>query len=301
MIAPCRTLPGRAEGVDKLKRYNWILLGIMAAAVVLFAGYEFWLNRIQDVTGPVITLEEGLLEISVKDSEEALLQGLKAVDDRDGDVTASVLVERIEGINEDHVATVTYAAIDSAGNVTKLQRQVRYRDYTSPRFRLYGSLTFAAGTGFDVMEYVGAEDVREGDIRRRVHAALISDTESVSEVGYHLVRFQVVNDLGDSQEIELPVEVYDPEWYKAQVTLTDYLIYIQVGERIKPREYLDTFVVRGESVDVSRSIPEGVSFEMTNGVDFDTPGVYEVTYQLSQNLNLTTYSGIAKLIVVVEE
>lgn len=274
---------------------------MIAASLVLFAGYEFFLRQTKDVTGPQITVEEGLLEISVKDPESALLRGLKAMDDRDGDVTGSVLVERIEGINEEHVATVTYAAFDSAGNVSKLQRQVRFKDYTAPRFRLYGSLTFAAGTGFDVMDYVGAEDVRDGDIRRRVHAALISDTESVSKVGYHLVRFQVVNDLGDSQEIELPVEVYDPEWYKAQVTLTDYLIYAKVGERIKPRDYLDEFHVRGEVIDVSRSIPENVTFEMTNGVDFTKPGVYEVTYQLSQNVNLTTYTGIAKLIVVVEE
>lgn len=283
-----------------MKRMNVLLLMVLAAAVGLFGCYQIWIHNNLDTVGPVITVEEGILEISVEDPKEALLQGVRAMDARDGDVTAGILVESIYGISEDYVTTVTYAAFDSAGNVSKTQRQVRYRDYRVPRFELFGSLTFPNGSGFDLLDYVGADDVLEGDIRRRVHATLISDTKSIDTEGSHVVRLQVTNALGDTQELDVPVEVYDQEWYAARVTLSDYLIYLDQGEVFKPRDYLKSFQLRGDPVALNRSVPEDISLDIDSNVNTAVPGIYEVTYTLSQMVNLDTYSGIAKLIVIVE-
>lgn len=284
-----------------MKKSTIMLLAALTAAVGLFAGYLLWIHKQLDTVGPVITVPQELLEISVTDPEEALLQGLTAYDAVDGDVTDSLLVESVYGISGDNLTTVTYAAFDKAGNVSKIQRQVRYVDYESPRLELYGSLTFVAGSGFDVLDYVGATDVLEGDIRRRVHATLVSDTNSVNEVGSHEVRFQVINSLGDTVEVVLPVDVYDSDWFSASVELKEYLIYLEVGESLDPEDYLESFVVRGEPIDISRRIPEDVTCTITNRLNSNVPGVYEITYTLSKNLNLTTYSGQAKLIVIVEE
>lgn len=283
-----------------MKRMNVLLLLVLAAAVGLFGCYLIWIHNNLDTIGPVITIEEGILEISVEDPEDALMQGVRALDDRDGDVTSRVLVESIYGINADNVTTVTYAAFDAAGNVTKTQRQVRYRDYQPPRFVLYGSLTFAHGSSFDLLEYVGASDVLEGDIRRRVHATLISDTRSIDEEGSHQVKLQVTSGLGDTQEIVVPVEVYDPEWYAARVTLSEYMLYLEKGDVFKPRDYLESFQLRGDPVDLSRTVPQEILVDIDNDVNTAVPGVYEVTYTLTQTLNMDTYSGIAKLIVIVE-
>ena len=283
-----------------MKRINALLLMVLAVAIGLFAGYHIWVHNRLDTVGPVLTIDDGLLEVSVKDPEEVLLAGIHAMDDRDGDVTASILVESVYGINDENMTTVTYAAFDRAGNVSKIQRQVRYKDYESPRFVLYGSMTFAKGSGYDLLEYIGAEDVIEGEIGRRVHATLISDTKGIEAEGRHQVKIQVTNNLGDTVEMVLPVEVYDPEWYVADVVLSDYMIYLKQGERFDPRSYLKGFIFRGELIDVSGSAPEGIEIEIANGVKMDRPGVYEVSYILSKSLNLNTYSGIARLIVVVE-
>lgn len=283
-----------------MKRINVLLLTILAVAAGLFTGYHIWIHNQLDRVGPVVTIDEGLLEISVEDEKEALMQGIHAVDDRDGDVSASLLVESIYGISDDNVTTVTYAAFDRAGNVTKVQRQVRYRDYKPPRFEVHGSLTFTLGTSFNLMDYLGAKDVIEGDIGRRVHATLVSDTRSVEAEGRHRVKLQVTNNLGDSEEIILPVEVFDPEWYTADVVLTGYMIYLQQGESFEPRTYLKEFVFRGEPIDLRQSVPDDIVVEISNNVNTNVPGVYEVTYILSKSLNMNTYSGIARLIVVVE-
>ena len=229
-----------------MKRINVLLLMVLAVATGLFAGYHLWVHNRLDTVGPVLTIDEGILEVSVQDSEEALMQGIRAVDDRDGDVTATILVESIYGINDDNITTVTYAAFDRAGNVSKIQRQVRYKDYENPRFELYGSMTFTFGSGFDLLEYIGAVDVIEGDIGRRVHATLISDTKGITAQGRHQVKLQVTNNLGDTVEMVMPVEVFDPEWYVADVELTDYMIYLERGADFKPRDYLKGFILRGD-------------------------------------------------------
>ena len=283
-----------------MKRINVLLLMVLAVATGLFAGYHLWVHNRLDTVGPVLTIDEGILEVSVQDSEEALMQGIRAVDDRDGDVTATILVESIYGINDDNITTVTYAAFDRAGNVSKIQRQVRYKDYENPRFELYGSMTFTCGSGFDLLEYIGAVDVIEGDIGRRVHATLISDTKGITAQGRHQVKLQVTNNLGDTVEMVMPVEVFDPEWYVADVELTDYMIYLERGADFKPRDYLKGFILRGEFIDVHSMVPSDIELEISNGVNTNEPGVYEVSYILSKSLNLNTYSGIARLIVVVE-
>lgn len=283
-----------------MKRLNTMLLIALAAAVGLFAFYQLWAQAAQDTTGPVITVEEGLLEISVEDPREALLQGVTAMDDRDGDVTAGVLVESVYGIDENMQSTVIYAAFDRAGNVTKIQRQIRYKDYRSPRFVVRDSLTFSSGSGFDLLDHVGAVDVLEGDISRRIHATLVSDTKNISDEGSHKVKLQVTNNLGDTVELVLPVEVYSPEWYSADVELTNYLVYLKRGDQLDVRSYLKSFAVRGTELDLRSGVPADVSVEIFGSVNTAIPGVYELSYILTQNLNLTSHSGIAKLIVIVE-
>ena len=284
-----------------MKRWNLLCMGVLACLIGLFTGYLLWSHNSIDTTGPVITVSEELLEISVKDPEEMLFQGITAHDDRDGDVTSRLLVESIYGITDENITTVTYAAFDRAGNVSKVQRQVRYKDYESPRFELNGSLCFPGSSGFDVLEYVGARDLIEGDIRRRVRATLISDTKSISNVGSHVVRFQVTNSLGDTVQADLPVEVYDPEWYTARVELEEYLVYLKVGERFDPDAYLKTFLVRGDEMNISNGIPDGVYYNVDNQVSTRRPGTYSVTYNLTTTVNQMTFSGQAVLIVIVEE
>ena len=284
-----------------MKRTYILLSVVLAAAIGLFGAYLVMTRNFKDTTPPVISVEEQMLEISVKDDRDILLSGITAVDDRDGDVTASLLVESIYGISEDHVTTVTYAAFDRAGNVSKLQRQVRYTDYREPRFELSETLCFAHNSGFDLLEYVGAEDVIEGDIRRRVRATLVSDTRSIDEIGSHTVRMRVTNSLGDTVEVDFPVEVYDPEWYTAAVRLDEYLVYLNQGDRFDPEEYLKVFAVRGEETNISHRIPDNILCSINSNVNTKVPGVYRVKYTLTQTIGMTSFSGQAVLVVIVQE
>ena len=278
---------------------NWKLLILVAVCIGILVGYRIFDSLHTDSTAPKITISDsGIPEMSVY-ATEALLEGVTATDDRDGDVTSSIVVEHVGGIMDDGTVTVTYAAFDSSGNVAKAQRTVCYTDYESPRFTLRKSLDFVYGTNFDVLDVVGAVDLLDGDIGYRVKATSM-DAASINTEGVHNIQFRVSNSLGDLVELVLPVEVYYSGRYNAQLYLTEYLLYLEVGETFNPKDYLQEYIARGEGTDLTKRIPESVSVEMEGRVDTATPGVYVVSYNASSTQGNTLYEGYARLIVVVE-
>lgn len=282
-----------------IKKY-WKQLLLAAVCLVTLAGYRIFDGLGTDSTAPEITFSDsGVPEMSVH-SPEALLQGITATDDRDGDVTSSIVVESVGGIMDDGTVTVTYAAFDSSGNVAKTQRTVRYTDYESPRFTLSQSLDFVHSSNFDVLDAVGAVDLLDGDIGYRVKA-MTMDATSINTEGVHNVRFRVSNSLGDTEELVLPVEVYYSGRYNAQLRLKKYLLYMDAGEAFDPLAYLDEYIARGEGRNLSKGIPEGLALKTEGRVDTKTPGVYVVSYTVSSTQGNTQYEGYARLIVVVEE
>ncbi len=279
---------------------NWKLLLLAAVSLCVLVTYRIWDRVVTDSTAPEILISDAAVpEVSVY-APEALMEGVTAVDDRDGDVTGSIVVERVSGIQADGTVTVTYAAFDASGNVAKAQRTVRYADYESPRFTLSGSLSFVYGTNFDVLKVVGATDLLDGDIGYRIKATSL-DSASINAEGIHSVQFRVTNSLGDQAELVLPVEVYYSGRYNAQLSLSEYLIYLEAGESFDPMDYLSQYIARGESVNLRRGIPAGIELKMENQVDTRTPGVYTVSYTVSSTFGNTLYEGYARLIVVVED
>lgn len=281
------------------KKRFWSMLFVIAAACMVLVGYITMDKLAADSVAPEIIVEDREIELSVRDPRELMLQGITAIDDRDGDVTDSLVIESVYGITEDHRVTVSYAAFDSSGNVAKVRRQIRYTDYESPRFTLSQPLVFSQGKNFDVLNFVGAEDVIEGDIRRRVKATLLSGT-SISEEGVHDVQFRVTNSLGETVQLVLPVEVRSDRSDNAVLTLTDYLIYLPQGGTFSRNQYLEALEYQDVSVDLTGVIPQDVAVRYSGSVNTNTPGVYTMSYTVSYNAGHQEYTGSSRLIVVVE-
>ena len=282
------------------KKNLWLHLTVLIVSILVFIGYIQITNMRTDTTAPVIEMETSEIAVSVKDPEPALLQGISAYDAQDGDVFHSVIIESIYGMTEDHRATVTYAAFDKAGNVAKAQRQVHYTDYRSPRFTLSAAPVFEFGDNFDIMEIVGADDVIEGNIQRRVKATIMSKTTTISKEGIHDVQFRVTNSMGDSADIILPVEVYASDTFDSVLTLTNYLIYVSKGETVNPKSYLNKFTYVSETIDLITENNPNLEITVTGSVNTNVPGVYPISYLAEYNLNNRVHTAYTKLIVVVE-
>lgn len=286
-------------GKNVKKRHAVFQLCLLGLTLLVFGGYLFITRQAADRVAPEITITQGVAEFSVTEGRQAYLQGVSAYDDRDGDVTDHVIVENVYGIDSDRCATVTYAAFDQAGNVSTAERTVRFADYHSPRFVLKTALVFPEDSSIDVMDYIGAEDVFDGDIVRWVRATLTDSSGTLSEVGKHEVLLQVTNSLGDTAELVLPAEVHAAEKYNARLELSAYLLYLPTGASFRARDYLSSMTYAGTTHSL-RASDSDFSVSISGDVDTQTPGLYPVTYTVRRTENGTDYTALSRLFVVVE-
>lgn len=96
---------------------TFILILVTAALIAVNA--FFYVTK--DRTAPEISIPKSLIEAGYdeKGSEKALLNGVSADDDRDGDVTGSLRVAGILENSDGDSVTVTYTAMDSNKNVAQ--------------------------------------------------------------------------------------------------------------------------------------------------------------------------------------
>lgn len=279
----------------KLKR--WGLAALLAVCAILFVGYYITAEQSRDTVPPVITLREETVSMSVHKDHNSLLNGVTAVDDRDGDVTASVLVEDISPIDENRQATVTYAAFDAAGNVAKARGTIVYTDYQRPKFAFSAPLIFRSGITVDLYDYVAAYDPLDGNLSDRLRTNMVDGGHDLSAEGIHQVELRVTNSMGDTVRLVVPVQVYDPADFNAVVELTDYLIYLPQGSDFDPQRYLDGIYTGRLTYPADHLRADGAEIRVESDVDTSVPGTYSTTYTIFY----AGHSAIGRLVTVVEE
>lgn len=264
--------------MKKIKIFSLILFLVSAA---IFAGCRIYDRIMTDHTPPVISGEE-LIQVSVGDPKEKLLEGVKAEDERDGDVTDSLVVQKISEFNEDGQRTVTYAAVDKSGNVGYFSRLLEYTDYQEPVFKLSEPLRFPLGADFNVCSGISAESTLDGDVTSQIKYTLDRGI-SVSAAGSYTVEFRVTDSTGSTSYLKTELEVYDPSKETIDVELSSYLVYIKKGSSINASEYY-----KGADIDGK--------LDIHSNVDNSTPGVYHIDYTVSGS----GMTGRSRLVVVVK-
>lgn len=280
---------------NNMKKRTIICVFLIIVCLGAFFGYLAFDRIRTDTKAPEISVPEANAAVSVFDPESALLAGVTAKDNRDGDVTDSLVVENIKLTAPDGAIRVSIAAFDGSGNVAKTQREMQYADYMRPTFILEAPLNFVQNTTFEVLDVIGATDALDGDISHRVRATSLTDS-AIATLGTHDVEFTVTNSLGDTVKLILPVEIYPAGTYSAKLELTDYLIYLPRGSAFNARSYLSEFSAGTQKTDLTRGVPADLTLEIDGTVNTQKEGVYSVGYTVSS----TYYTAYSRLIVVVE-
>lgn len=99
-----------------MKKKIAVIMGLFAVALT---GGVILLSLEDDKEGPDITYEKDLVYTGAEDTSY-LLEGVKAADTKDGDVTDSLRVEKVQVNEEENKVVVVYIAKDSSNNVTKV-------------------------------------------------------------------------------------------------------------------------------------------------------------------------------------
>ena len=265
-------------------------------SVLLFGGYTLIRAVTVDRTLPIIEMDSDEVTISVKGGDAAILEGIKASDEKDGDITGNLFVESKSTFIEKGIFKATIAVADSDNHVTKVERKVTYSDYRSPQFTLTEPLKFLTTRenrdDLNIAESLTANDVVDGNISNKIK---ISSEYSINGYtpGDYKMEFIVTNSMGDTSRLPVTVNIYSAleENGLPEIILSNYLINIPVGEGadiaalIDQIEYHNETFRRGEDGNLYNGefdaegnpiMFDWSAIQIDTDADWNTPGVYEV-------------------------
>lgn len=101
------------------------LVAVLIAGCLVLGGAALIVRGTQDRQAPVIKVKKADITYQEGQGYGELLKGVSAKDNRDGDVTDNVFVDRVVPI-KDGKAIVYYGVMDKAKNVGTAQRKVNY-------------------------------------------------------------------------------------------------------------------------------------------------------------------------------
>ena len=297
---------------------------ILLVSTVIFGYYSIQRYKNNDTEGPSIQIESNVIQVSVQDDKSVFLQGVTAVDKKDGDVTESLGVESVSKFKEDKTREVRYVAFDKNNNVSKASRYIEYTDYRPIRFSIDEPLRFPSDKGnTDVLSLVHAQDCLDGDISNQISFGKGSMIYSSIPADYK-ISLSVENSAGDDAELPVTVTIYDPAVEKAcpKIFLKKYLVYSKLGKEIDLLNNVDYIAFNGVEyeitsgrgtydIDTSEMTSEELAkfrkedptvsadkFTVSGEIDYNTPGIYEVKYSIDSPEN---DKGSVFFTIIVEE
>ncbi len=284
----------------KLLRF---LLTVTAVVAAIFLIY-IWQEHVRSGNSkPSIICPTESISVSVESLSDysILLRDVTAMDAEDGDITGSIAVESVsQFVGEGH-CIITYAAFDSANNVSKLTRHLFLTDYVPPRFKMKAPLEFAYSSSFNPLSCVGAFDCVDGDISDRVKMSLLNPDDDITSIGSHKVEFRVTNSLGDVSSLEADVVIYDRTYTETRMIpnlrLSDYLVYVDRYGHIDPASLITGVTLNGTPYSVSEYRAGSIEIDDSE-VDYTVPGIYRVLYTCD---NREEFYGYTVLMVIVTE
>lgn len=258
-----------------LRYVRIVLVLLFCLALAGAVGLYFYLYTHEDTSPPAFRSGTDLLEISVRDPDSILLDQLWAYDNVDGDLSSRIRVKNISTLINETDVNVTYIVFDEASNYATYSRTVRYVDYAPPKFGLVGPMIFNVGEQVNFGGTVTVTDQRDGDISGRLK--LEESTVVPGVPGTYSVKLSATNRMGSEIWLPLSVQIIDNSFSRPQITLKEYLIYAEVGEKLNFRDYLDE-VKDPLSEDPEKTISNYRVTINSSGVDSSVPGVYEAYY-----------------------
>lgn len=270
-------------------RYLHIFTAILFIASVLFS---LWANDRyfgnQNADFPTFTNSVQQLQISVNDPPEALLQGLRAEDATDGDLTEDIMVASVSHFFEPGTVNVKYVVFDSHNNSASITRPVHYTDYTAPVFSLDKAPVYTLGSSFDLLDHIRVEDCLDGDISDQIR--VVSNMVNNYSVGNYPIVLEVSNSCGDTAQLTLWVSYLSRD-NTVSVNLHRYLVYVRQGDSFDPYHWIASVA------DKNASALDLANIEIQGNLDMNTPGSYQLIYRYDDGQQ----TGQTALTVVVTE
>lgn len=275
-----------------MKALKIVLCVLTALSIVAFSGAIYYTMFYCDHVVPQIMLDTDYIEASVNDGEDVLLQGVTAYDERSGDLTDQVKISSISQLISTNTARINYYVFDDADNLGTASRVIHYTDYEAPRFILMDQLAYNIGEQVSLKGKVLARDILEGNITNYIRLSTMNLNNSAEGI-YHIT-LRVMNHIGDTSSVKLPVIIRNTGIEAPVVKLTNYLVYLNAGDHFNPEDYFQAAYASG----YVRASADFGKVRIMGEVDTSEPGCYDVQYSYTNSRGQT---GDAILTVVVQD
>lgn len=233
---------------------------LLAGNVVVYIG--------EDRNGPEISVPQEEITYVAGTDTSALLNGVTAQDDRDGDVTDTVTIESIIPNADQTGASVVYVAKDSKNNVTKETRTILYSTDANQAAAQAAAEQAAADQA--AQDQAAAEQVAQGD----------AAGESA----------QTTDDGAAQNEAAIAaLSAESPRFY-----LTQYSVEVERGADLNELSYVQEI---SDDKDSRDELYQGI--QISGEVDTNTPGEYTLEYHVVDSDG--NNSNAAQLKVTVKE
>ena len=305
-----------------LRKTRIAVIIIFILTVIGYGAFSFYERKNTDQTRPEIEMDTPSIVISVNDEESAIFQGMRAYDEKDGDVSENFIVESLSNFYEKGKRTAYIAVFDYDNHVNKITRDVIYEDYEEPVFELTAPFDYStresanAITIQELSENMSVVDSIDGDLTGSLR--LSSDyLLNAAKAGEYRMEFQVTTSAGYVSKLPITVRIYDEreEAKSPSIKLSEYLINVEKGTDIDPKSYVKSLETNGivytRSKDSNTFVSEpnennAESFTIdlnavtidASAYDKDTSGTYEIQYHMTDSEGDV---GVARLYVVVRE
>ena len=252
--------------------------GIIAIMVILclgLMGFVGFMKFSEDNTPPEIQFQDNEIVYTAGDSYDGLLDGVTATDNKDGDVTESLVVESVYPNEDGQTATIVYVARDSRNNVGKANKVVTYRAAADDQ-------ATTSDESADAQPSVTPEATNTPTPTPSVTPDAGSDTEE-ADSDTTSADGSEEDDSTDNLSAEAP-----------RIKLSTNRVTIKKGESINRISYVESVTDDKDSKETlyKRIEISGDTF------DKDTPGTYEQTYYVVDTDG--NRSNEAKLTIVVQ-
>lgn len=214
---------------------------LLAGNVVVYIG--------EDRNGPEISVPQEEITYVAGTDTSALLNGVTAQDNRDGDVTDTVTIESIIPNAEQTGASVVYVAKDSKNNVTKETRTILYSTDANQAAAQAAAEQAAADQA--AQDQAAAEQAAQGD----------AAGESAQ-----------TTDDGAAQN-EAAIAALSAE--SPRIYLTQYSVELERGAELNELSYVQDI---SDDEDSRDELYQGI--QISGEVDTNTPGEYTLEYHV---------------------
>lgn len=277
---------------------KYIVLLVLVCGIL--GGGLFAIRGTMDRVAPEIQIPEAQAEYHIGDTKEVLLKDVTAVDDKDGDVTDSLVVENVFTDEEKGVATVVYVAKDSSNNVAKVTRYMTYTAETQTEEQTEQETEKQTAAP-------QAKPKKETEQESETVAVLPGETEtqqtedvaSVSEIMYGMQESET-----QAADVQPVVEEEDLDAYYEGIfaelssevphlRLTNRKIVIKVGDSFDPLLYVQSI-----TDDYDNKYELWRQINVDGEVNTKIPGIYQLIYTATDSSG--NVSNRAMLLVDVQ-